>query len=50
MKIASNDAPLYTEVSLVLKQLYKEPKISRDTKVNRLRKIVKECQTMIANL
>ncbi len=47
---SSNNAPLYTEVSIILKQLYKDPKISREVKVNRLRKIVKECQVMLANL
>ena len=50
VKISGNDAPLYTEVILVLEQLYKDGRINSSVKKNRLQKIQKVISAMLTKL
>ncbi len=50
IKTAGDDAPLYTEVILVLEQLYKDGRINRSVKKNRLQKVQKVISAMLSNL
>ena len=48
--VADNDAPLYTEVILVLKRLYKDGRISNGVKKSRLTEVQKVVTAMLSNL
>ncbi len=50
IKVSSNDVPLYTEVILVLKQLYKDGHISNSVKKSRLQEVQKTVAAMLTNL
>ena len=50
IKITGNNAPLYTEVILVLKQLYRDVHISSSVKKRRLIEIQKITAAMLTNL
>ena len=50
IKVAGNDVPLYTEVILVLKQLYKDGHISSTVKKRKLQEVKKVVDSMLTNL
>ena len=50
IEVSNNDAPLYTEVILVLEQLYKDDRISSSVKKSRLLEVQKVVSEMLSKL